>query len=321
MYDMKKLAELVKQLEDQLVGCMRCGMCQAVCPVFAETGRETDVARGKLALLDGLIREIFKDPSKVDERLTHCLLCGSCSANCPSGVDVLDIFFKARTILTGYKGLNPVKRMIFRGILANPGFFDKFLEWGSGLQGMFIKQADEYLGTSCGRLTFPLGNRHFKALAPVPFHKMESPVNAAGGKPKLRVGFFTGCVVDKIFPEIGQAVVRSLNHHAVGIFLPRNQACCGIPALSSGDSATFNRLVRHNLELFAAERLDYIVTACATCTSTIKKLWPAMAVDLSEDEHARLRGVAEKALDISQFLVDILGVDRLSTSQAEIKDV
>ena len=154
-------------------GCMRCGMCQAVCPVFAETGRETDVARGKLALLDGLIREIFKDPSKVDERLTHCLLCGSCSANCPSGVDVLDIFFKARTILTGYKGLNPVKRMIFRGILANPGFFDKFLEWGSGLQGMFIKQADEYLGTSCGRLTFPLGNRHFKALAPVPFHKME----------------------------------------------------------------------------------------------------------------------------------------------------
>ena len=115
-------------------------------------------------------------------------------------------------------------------------------------------------------------------------------------------------------------MVRSLNHHAVGIFLPRNQACCGIPALSSGDSATFNRLVRHNLELFAAERLDYIVTACATCTSTIKKLWPAMAVDLSEDEHARLRGVAEKALDISQFLVDILGVDRLSTSQAEIKD-
>jgi glycolate oxidase iron-sulfur subunit len=39
MHDMRKLAKLVKQLEDQLVGCMRCGMCQAVCPVFAETGR------------------------------------------------------------------------------------------------------------------------------------------------------------------------------------------------------------------------------------------------------------------------------------------
>ena len=63
MADMKQLARLIKELEDQLVVCMRCGMCQAVCPVFAETGREADVARGKLALLDGLVQEMFKDPT------------------------------------------------------------------------------------------------------------------------------------------------------------------------------------------------------------------------------------------------------------------
>ena len=57
MADMKQLAGLIKELEDQLVVCMRCGMCQAVCPVYAETGREADVARGKLALLDGLVQE------------------------------------------------------------------------------------------------------------------------------------------------------------------------------------------------------------------------------------------------------------------------
>ncbi|MGA7643801.1 MAG: (Fe-S)-binding protein, partial [Syntrophobacteraceae bacterium] len=76
MYDMKKLAALIKELEEQLVVCMRCGMCQAVCPVFAETGREADVARGKLALLDGLIQEMFKDPKGVNERMMRCLLCG-----------------------------------------------------------------------------------------------------------------------------------------------------------------------------------------------------------------------------------------------------
>ena len=54
MHDMKRLAGLIKELEEQLVVCMRCGMCQAVCPLFAETGREADVARGKIALLDGL---------------------------------------------------------------------------------------------------------------------------------------------------------------------------------------------------------------------------------------------------------------------------
>ena len=76
MASMQALAKLIRELEDQLVVCMRCGMCQAVCPLYAETGRESDVARGKLALLDGLMHEMFKDPDGVFERLNKCLLCG-----------------------------------------------------------------------------------------------------------------------------------------------------------------------------------------------------------------------------------------------------
>ena len=94
MSDVKALAQLMRELEEQLVVCMRCGMCQAVCPLFAETGREADVARGKLALLDGLMQELFKDSKGVQERLNRCLLCGSCASNCPSGVKVLDILSK-----------------------------------------------------------------------------------------------------------------------------------------------------------------------------------------------------------------------------------
>jgi len=48
----------MQELEDQLVVCMRCGLCQAVCRLFAATGREADVARGKLALLDGLAHSL-----------------------------------------------------------------------------------------------------------------------------------------------------------------------------------------------------------------------------------------------------------------------
>ena len=105
MSSLRALAKLMKELEDQLVVCMRCGLCQAVCPLFAETGREADVARGKLALLDGLLQEILKNPGGVQDHLSRCLLCGSCAANCPSGVKVLDIFIKGRAILAGYLGL------------------------------------------------------------------------------------------------------------------------------------------------------------------------------------------------------------------------
>ncbi len=310
MYDMNRLAKLVEELEDQLATCMRCGLCQAVCPVFAETGRETDVARGKLALLDGLIREMLKDPVSVRKRLDNCLLCGSCAANCPSGVKVLDIFIKARLILTGYLGLGTAKRLIFQGMLAHPGFFDRFLKFGASLQSVFLKPADTLLGTSCSRFSFPLGNRHFNALAPVAFHALDNPVNTVPGKSGIKVGLFTGCVVDKIFPGIGQATVRSLKHHGVGIFLPPNQGCCGIPVLSSGEADAFYRLVRYNLKTFASEPLDYIVTACATCTSTIKHLWPLMASGLDSEEQGQLQRLAARTMDISQFLIDVAGAGK-----------
>ena len=61
MNDMKALARRVKALEEQLVVCIRCGTCQSVCPLFEQTRREADVARGKLALLDGLGKNMFEN--------------------------------------------------------------------------------------------------------------------------------------------------------------------------------------------------------------------------------------------------------------------
>lgn len=308
MPDMKNLARLMSELDDQLVVCMRCGMCQAVCPLFAETGRESDVARGKLALLDGLVKEMFKDPKGVSDRLSRCLLCGSCSANCPSGVKVLDIFLKARAILAGYMGLSPAKKLIFRGMLAKPELFDRLLEFGSKLQSFFVKPVDDLIGTSCTRFVSPLGDRHIRALASEPFHRTVHAHETAPGKSGLKVALFTGCVIDKVFPDIARAVLRVMDHHGVGVYVPDELGCCGIPALSSGDTATFNALVRHNIRKLASKNVDAVITACATCTSTLRKIWPLMAEGLSPEEQARMEAISQKTMDVSQFLVDRLGV-------------
>jgi len=303
MSEVKALAKLMRELEEQLVVCMRCGMCQAVCPLFAETGLEADVARGKLALLDGLMQELFKDSKGVHERLNRCLLCGSCASNCPSGVKVLDIFIKARAILTGYRGLPPAKKLVLRGMLSRPDTFDRIVEFGSKFQKLFIRPANEIVGTSCARVISPLiGNRHFKPLAPQSFHSMIPALSTGAGKSGIRVAFFVGCLIDKIFPSVAKATVEVLTHHDVGIFMPEGQACCGIPAISSGDTDTFNRLVRHNIERFDEEKYDFLVTSCATCTSTIKKIWPLMADKDSGYVMSRVEKIAEKTLDINQFL-------------------
>ena len=308
MADIKKLVSMLKELDDLLTGCMRCGMCQAQCPVFAQTGRETDVTRGKLALLSGLADEMIKDPEGVNEKLQRCLLCGTCEANCPSGVKVTDIFLRARAIMAGYLGLPPAQRLIFRKLLTNPKLMNNLLALGATFQGLFTKEADSIIGTSCARFNAPvIADRHFKGLAKKPLHSIVPKLDTPPGKSGLRVAFFPGCVTDKIFPEVGQAVLKVLEHHGVGVYMPANQACCGIPALSSGETGAFDKMVRANLDLFAKAKWDYMVTPCATCTSTIAKLWPKYYGDSLDQGRPRM--IAGKVMDISQFLVDVLKVE------------
>ena len=313
---MNELATLVKELEEQLVICTRCGMCQSVCPLFEQTHKEADVARGKLALLSGLMENIFADPDGVNQRLNKCLLCGSCAANCPSGVNVMEIFIKARAILAEYKGLSPVKRLIFKRMLANPKTFDALTKWAGQFQNLFIKNEANAQGTSCARLVSPLlSNRHFLPMAKNPFHETLADLSlgkpVAGYRPDtgLRALFFTGCLIDKIFPNVAHASVRVLTHHGVALTIPQGQGCCGIPALASGDRETFTKLVDYHLDLFKREKFDVLITACATCTSTIKKLWPTIYKNPTSGVKKQLDRLSEKTMDINQFLVDRVNPD------------
>jgi glycolate oxidase iron-sulfur subunit len=316
MSNLQELIRLMKDLEDQLVVCMRCGMCQAVCPVYAQTGREADVARGKLALLDGLMKSMLDDPGSVQERLNRCLLCGSCAANCPSGVRVLEIFLKARAIITGYTGLSPAKQLLLRGMLSHPATFDRLAQWAARFQKLFIRPVNEVAGTSCARLVSPLlSKRHFNPLAAHPFHLRTPSVQTQAGSSGIKAAFFVGCLIDKIFPNLAQAALDVLDYHGVGVFLPQGQGCCGIPALSSGDLQTFERLLRHSVDQFSDGEADYLVTACATCTSTIKEIWPAMVASENETLRQQVGELASRTVDIHQLLVDKVGVKNTGTDK------
>lgn len=307
--DVHQLAKMLQELDDQMVTCMKCGMCQAVCPIFAETMSEGDVARGKIALLENLSHEMIKDPQGVQDKLNKCLLCGSCAANCPSGVKVLDIFLKARVIVNTYMGLSATKKAIFQGLLTKPALFNSVLDVASKFQGAFTKEANEIIGSSCSRLNMPvIGERHFMPLAKKSLRKLEPARNTLPGKSGYRVAFFPGCVIDKIYPHVGQAVLKVLTHHEVGIYMPAGQACCGIPALASGDKDSFDKLVKRNLEIFEKENFDYLLTACATCTATMHELWPLMSGDKTQSMRDRIAALSAKVMDINQFLVDVLKV-------------
>lgn len=48
MDELTLLANALMALDDKLAACMKCGMCQSVCPVFGETMMEADVTRRKM---------------------------------------------------------------------------------------------------------------------------------------------------------------------------------------------------------------------------------------------------------------------------------
>lgn len=305
------LSALMAGLEKDLSACMRCGVCQSACPLFRQTRREADVARGKLALLEGLAGHLFRDSRGVDERLDRCLLCGSCQAVCAGGVHVLAIFLKARAILAGYRRLSFVKKIIFRTMLARPGVFDKITAAAAKFQGVFLTGEDPETGSVSFKIPRSLSSqgRRIPPPARTPLRDSLPDLTRNPDNPGPRAVFFTGCLIDKIYPRVGHAAIQALLSREAAVLVPKNQGCCGIPALAAGEIGVFSDLVAHHVRLFSKQEFDFLITACATCAFAIQKLWPAMWPETDPEFRKRLERLSEKTLDISQFLVNVAGLE------------
>jgi glycolate oxidase iron-sulfur subunit len=60
------------------------------------------------------------------------------------------------------------------------------------------------------------------------------------------------------------------------------------------------------LDQFQDTGIDYLITPCATCTATIRTVWPLMAEYFSESQKQRVQNLAEKTRDITEFLAESL---------------
>lgn len=312
MNNLQELAQKLLRLDDKISNCMRCGMCQAVCPMFGASGQEADVARGKLVLINNLAHMLFDDPKALGDKLGRCLLCASCQAVCPPGVEIMYIFREARELVYNYLGLNPIKKMIFRILLAKPGLFNFSMSVGAPVQGFLFKKTGDPQNTVCAPMfDFMLGDRHIRPLAKKQLHVKYGSLDEPRKNGGLKVVFFPGCLGDKMYVDMAEACIKVLRHHNVAIFMPDKLACCGIPAVCSGDVDGMTAELKTNLAALANADFDYVVTPCASCTSTLKELWPEYAAKLSSEKRALAEKIAAKTMDINVFLVEVLGIKGL----------
>ena len=50
----------------------------------------------------------------------------------------------------------------------------------------------------------------------------------------ITVQLFVTCIIDTLYPETGEAVVRVLEKAGVNVSFPPGQTCCGQPAFNAG---------------------------------------------------------------------------------------
>ena len=258
------------QLLLELDRCSKCGTCRSVCPVFAETNDESMVARGRITLAEAVIKGELDYSARYLHSLKSCIRCLRCVDACPSGVEVGQIVRWMREEAAEKLGLSPVTRFVFRRVLQNRRLYDRAIRLASLSQRILPRDRG-------GKLRhLPLffrGERSVPPLARQSFLERArdyKPLETA----RQRVGFFVGCLMNYVYPEVGEAVVRLLNRYGVDVVVPQDQLCCGAPVIGMGDRTAARMLAERNVRAFRDAGVDTLIVACATGGKTFKKDYP-----------------------------------------------
>ncbi len=123
----------------------------------------------------------------------------------------------------------------------------------------------------------------------------------------MRVALFVTCLVDGLFPDIGKATVRLLERLGQDVAVPLRQTCCGQMHINTGYPRQALPLVRNHVAAF--DGYDAVVAPSGSCTASVRHQHADVArqygdAGLAADAEA----VAARTYELSEFLVDVLGV-------------
>lgn len=129
----------------------------------------------------------------------------------------------------------------------------------------------------------------------------------------LRVLLFVTCTVDQLYPQIGESVVKVLERQGCEVDFPVGQTCCGQPAFNAGFTEDAKAVARRFLDVFAGE--DPIVVPSGSCGAMVRNFYMELFHDEPETL-AKVRQVAGRLYEFSEFLVDVLHRDDLAAKMS-----
>jgi glycolate oxidase iron-sulfur subunit len=290
---------------ESILQCMRCGFCLAVCPTYALTNRERSSPRGRAALARAVAEGKLEFTPAVRDESFFCLDCKACSTACPSGVRVGTImeFCRSQAQVFHPPSLpaGMLRDFILKRMLPSPALLETSMLPARLYQRLGLQWAVRRLGIN---RFLPGALAKMEGILPTlaPPLRLEIPeMIPAQGKKRGRVGFFLGCAMSLVFPEVSRQTARILSQQGFDVVTPREVKCCGAPHLAEGDRETARRLAWINIDLFLSLDVDFIVTDCAGCGCALKEYEELLE---GLDDHERVGRFRAKVRDISEFLAE-----------------
>ncbi len=275
----------------------------------------------------------------------HCTVCHRCLKPCPVNIDFGDVTARMRAILRnqGKKRRNPATWASMQFLNVTDPTTIKLLrkgliQWGYAGQRLGYGLAKR-LGLLRGdrRPTATTGPMPIKAqLAhmvrrPMPAKLYRRPLRDAllgsGDErfvPIIRdprkvsedsdaVFYFPGCGCERLFSQVGLAVLAMLYDVGAETVLPPGYLCCGYPQSAGGDHAGGRRMSIANRVLFhrVANTLNYldiktVIVSCGTCmdqllTYQFQEIFPGCRL-LDIHEYLMEKGVSMQPAEGARYL-------------------
>ncbi|SEO46901.1 (Fe-S)-binding protein [Trujillonella endophytica] len=129
----------------------------------------------------------------------------------------------------------------------------------------------------------------------------------------MRVALFATCLVDTLVPQVARATATLLQRLGHDVVVPAGQSCCGQMHVNTGYRREAVPIVANHVRAFAGA--DVVVAPSGSCVASIRHQQAAVARRAGEHGLAEeAQALAARTYELSQFLVDVLGVTDVGAS-------
>lgn len=122
-------------------------------------------------------------------------------------------------------------------------------------------------------------------------------------QPTRRASLFVTCIVDQLYPSVGQASVALLEGQGVTVEVPQGLTCCGQMAFNAGFRDEAYAVAGRTIEVLRGK--GDVVMPSGSCAAMIRHLYRELF------EHSPYAGpaaeLAARTYELSEYLVDRLG--------------